>query len=1022
MKIKKVEIENFRGYEGKQEFNFINEKNNEIADLIVIFAPNGFGKTSFTDSVEWAFTGHIKRLDKSDTVQLAYTNEKKQKSNKLYLLKNTNSNAISGKVKIVNENDKIMEASTKILKGLMNYDYDIKKDNRDKPYKDNEFEKITENEFLSNNLVTSDDVNSFLQFDDPEKRFEILKTVWDETNDTKFYGQINKLHSEIKKEIENIEKNIKVNQKDIDAFGITQKDIDSLNQLILKVNNSFKKNILNEINNITFKDINKQILIEEETREKIEINALNDSIKKINRLFDDFLDYERNLNETIQLKKEKEVFYIKKDINVNENKKTNLLFINNYKNNFLRKNDDMKRIKKIIDNQILGKSEILEKSEGCLEKIKMLNQSTTLLEKDIEILEKKIPDLDKKIKKYNYDKEIKIKVENRKRLVNLIINRYKDKEFEKESVLINVDRINDSFEKLYKSDENVLEKESIKISKIKNKINDYIDDNEILRKSEKEYEIAKEIIFKQKEKIEKLFTISFDVLKEEEIKNCPLCNTDFKDSKLLFSIINENAKNIGLVFSEEENKRKEKIEKLKLNLKDKENIIRNEIKSIYEQEKKALFTYKNRVKKFSDVFSALELKDSEINKSYTSILKIINELKIDNKEIDICMVEELNKRKEYLNNNKKTIEGDINTLKNNFKNLDLNIKIKENEINKSKEEIESIKTEENQIKIISILKELGIKLENEEDFLVLQEKMKESEENLVKLQDKLNKYNELNEVYSINEFNIEEIERHLLELEKWNKMYEETGQEFFKEIKDYDIEIDNIKKLQVEYINRINEKEEKLKAIEELAKGIQILGNKGLIENKRNENEKLKLKKHIYKNEKLKEVNIIKIEAEKIIKKKIDTAFNLEVINNIYQMINPHPDLKEISFTPNFEKSKPVIHISAIKNEEKVSPILYFSSAQVSILALSIFFAKALQSDNGLDTIFLDDPVQHLDSINTLAFIDLLRNIIVSKEVNKQIVLTTNNQTFYGLLKRKLDDEYYNSKFIELESYGKIKN
>ena len=67
----------------------------------------------------------------------------------------------------------------------------------------------------------------------------------------------------------------------------------------------------------------------------------------------------------------------------------------------------------------------------------------------------------------------------------------------------------------------------------------------------------------------------------------------------------------------------------------------------------------------------------------------------------------------------------------------------------------------------------------------------------------------------------------------------------------------------------------------------------------------------------------------------------------------------------------------------------------------------------------MDDPIQYLDSINVLSFIDLLRTIITKEK--RQIVISTHDKNFYQLLQKKLDSQYYNSKFIELESYGKIK-
>lgn len=62
MKIKKVEIEAFRAYlykkDGTFDFTLPGEK---VANFVSIYAPNGFGKSSFYDAVEWAMTNNIER-------------------------------------------------------------------------------------------------------------------------------------------------------------------------------------------------------------------------------------------------------------------------------------------------------------------------------------------------------------------------------------------------------------------------------------------------------------------------------------------------------------------------------------------------------------------------------------------------------------------------------------------------------------------------------------------------------------------------------------------------------------------------------------------------------------------------------------------------------------------------------------------------------------------------------------------------------------------------------------------------
>ncbi|WP_035301754.1 hypothetical protein [Clostridium sp. DL-VIII] len=175
--------------------------------------------------------------------------------------------------------------------------------------------------------------------------------------------------------------------------------------------------------------------------------------------------------------------------------------------------------------------------------------------------------------------------------------------------------------------------------------------------------------------------------------------------------------------------------------------------------------------------------------------------------------------------------------------------------------------------------------------------------------------------------------------------------------------------------------------------------------------------------ETLDKLNTYKDGLEKVINVKVNLAFNSDCINSIYRRLEPHPNMNNIKFVPDFVDGKPTMNIYTYSDEDKKNmkaPILYFSAAQVNILSLSIFFAKALQKSNGLETIFMDEPVQHLDSINILSFVDLIRTVAFGKKFNRQMIISTSNSNFYNIIKRKLDSDYYNSKFIELESYGKI--
>lgn len=169
-----------------------------------------------------------------------------------------------------------------------------------------------------------------------------------------------------------------------------------------------------------------------------------------------------------------------------------------------------------------------------------------------------------------------------------------------------------------------------------------------------------------------------------------------------------------------------------------------------------------------------------------------------------------------------------------------------------------------------------------------------------------------------------------------------------------------------------------------------------------------------------KERNLVIEELRSLIK----SFFYEELINSIYKRIDPHPSLKKVVFRPDFDSSdKPGLNI--VVSDEKgdmVSPILFFSAAQLNILSLSVFLASALHAkdDNGnvIDVIMIDDPIQSMDSINILSTIDLLRSITV--KFNKQIIISTHDENFFGLLQRKIPSEILGAKFLKLEKFGVV--
>jgi len=82
-----------------------------------------------------------------------------------------------------------------------------------------------------------------------------------------------------------------------------------------------------------------------------------------------------------------------------------------------------------------------------------------------------------------------------------------------------------------------------------------------------------------------------------------------------------------------------------------------------------------------------------------------------------------------------------------------------------------------------------------------------------------------------------------------------------------------------------------------------------------------------------------------------------------------------------------------------------------------MFLSMALRQNwLNLDTVLLDDPIQNLDDINVLSLIDLIRGLLDLK-TGKQVIISTHDERFYNLVKRKFSD--YKLKAFKFELYGR---
>ena len=166
-------------------------------------------------------------------------------------------------------------------------------------------------------------------------------------------------------------------------------------------------------------------------------------------------------------------------------------------------------------------------------------------------------------------------------------------------------------------------------------------------------------------------------------------------------------------------------------------------------------------------------------------------------------------------------------------------------------------------------------------------------------------------------------------------------------------------------------------------------------------------------------INRLKQTYPSVLKGLIKENLDVTLFNQIYELLNPHRRFKIIDFNVDVSHNKIGINFNARHSRIIARPEFLFSSAQLNTFGICMFLSMALRQNwLDFDTILIDDPIQSLDDINILSFIDFLRSLLDSETAKKQIVISTHDERFYDLMLKKFQD--YNLNSFKFESYGKL--
>jgi exonuclease SbcC len=186
MKIRKVEIQAFRAYDkvGDGTFDFSLE-DGQVADFVSLYAPNGFGKTSFYDAVEWGVTKNIYRFTRQD-INKAYAHDEKQLKYELapqktphYILRNKNSPP---------------ERTSFVKLDLQGFPHIKGEELEELPRKDSSDylfnEKATKHIYFRDVILSQDNIDAFLKEDDPYQRYKKFMDFFGDKDLDRYYTNI----------------------------------------------------------------------------------------------------------------------------------------------------------------------------------------------------------------------------------------------------------------------------------------------------------------------------------------------------------------------------------------------------------------------------------------------------------------------------------------------------------------------------------------------------------------------------------------------------------------------------------------------------------------------------------------------------------------------------------------------------------------------------------------------------------------------------------------------------------------
>jgi exonuclease SbcC len=1042
-KIKSIKISDFRIYQDTQTFSF--ERNTQLSNLMIIYAPNGFGKTSFFDAIEWCYANKIRRFD-NDVINDEIERRDYSSGDKILLTnRKSHKQGKKGSVVINTIDGHEVKRVVKIRKSTgEDFKYDYKPGGELTTDLDDELLL----KLIKTNILTQDQIDAFLRYTKPEDKFTALKEFWSEGDSaTSTLRQIDSYDSMITLELATVEKDRQKLQEQLDDLLKSVSNIDVVNELISGL---LKTTVTGFKVDLVTADVNEDLYnsISEVTQSYIiRANNLRDAtqtkVLKLKSLQDAYENFVVNLNAkpiiTLELNALVELANL-------------YLEIKSLRKNLTEKGDDLAIANKVIDNlnKLLAVIEDVVKlnstiahqrnliSELYTENDRLLNMKQTFLQSAqvignsintaadlVKQLEEKLNSWDNNITSYQYWTAEVQKQEAAKLKLIPEIKTVDDKitlQLERTNYLSAMFRVSD-FQNLNEADRTNLRQQLDRQTSLNHSLAATRS-----RITAVKLEIDRSVSLD--ETFDKLIVWGEEYVKNADANHCPLCATEFADVNTLLTSITQQKSGNSLTINWQTN--------LNLLLQDEKDLaaqldaviasINLYLNTEIEVCNSSLSALQNEKSKLSndekDIDNAINHAKLSSNRFFDSLQgeSIQADLADDLDAVKLSLTERLSEAQLKSDRLKAILAGKILL----SQGVENQVSVNRNKVITAENTIELSNADPDMITANNLIETLKL---SEQDFNtsslqnLLQLQTITRQENQTTIDGFEKKVSDVQSRITAHGIQIPEQEIPARTLDQQNRLADvdritTSYLNLYKaQIATEAVNKKDLDDLTVEQETLVPKIDREISALTDLSIKLELI-EKNVTKNRIEKDIAELINRLPQLTAAQEEIRTAKQTAKVYIDQEINNYFNKDVINQIYSRIEPHPDLNMIDFVPEVTDKGPIITVKAVSHEDDLNPVLYLSAGQLNVLSLSIFLAKAFEMGEGLiSTIFMDDPIQNLSDINVLSFIDLIRTMITT--FDKQIVISTHDENFYKLMRHKMPSDAFNVVYYEMQSFGK---